>query len=619
MSKIKVLLVVDVKNWAFDNIAKSLVSNATEFVCSIIYNEQIKTTKYDQYEIIHFFHWSLYYHWKRYGFSKKDHQSITLGIHGYHNSKEELELIKEMSALSVVCKGIEHTMHESGVQIPMYYCPDGVDIRFFKKKIPLFRNGVITLGWTGNSAWGWDNKDTKGLHTIIKPAVEALGGRFNFQIADRNIKWRTQLEMVDWYNTVDVVICASACEGTPLPLLEASACGRAVITTNVGIVPEFYNGSNAILFDRSKENLQKTLAGLTREVITEIASNAQKNVQSWDRRRLTKNYEKMWNNVIRRYISITANPLENNYGGVEVSASQLTQGLQKLGCRAFHRTKTDPLDIKLNDVVLVHCWDERELIERVSKKTNNMYICIHHLCFNQINWILPTHPDYRWLQGGIKNQEETINRFKNIFVFNPYQRDLARVRYGVKAGYLINGITPVIDGPIEKKPGSVMFSGRCEDHKGFHVFVAAVNNLFNGTVKSCTVAGHVVPGSSAINPHPKINFLGKVPRSKVLKTLSETQILVAPSRYESFPYAILEAGLYKTCVIATDLPGYREIFGDAIVYVPQEDPEAIREKITHLISFPDQAKAMGEKLHNLVVKKYTDIEMARHFLRSVNP
>ena len=312
MAKQKVLLVVDVKNWAFDHIARSLVTFSSAFDYTIIYHNDLKITKYETFDIIHFFHWSLYYHWKKGGFTKQPRQIITLGIHGFHNSPEELEYLGEVDSVSVICKSLEDHINSYEKKVPVYYCPDGVDTAFFRKKRAILRQNTINIGWTGNSAWGWDNKDTKGLYTIIKPALEGVANRVKLHIADRNIKWRTPAEMVEWYNDMDVIICASSCEGTPLPLLEASACGRAVLTTRVGIVPEFYNGLNCIIFDRNKEALREAIENLSRESIAQVAENAFKSVRSWSRKDLVKNYEKMWNQVTRRFINITASSVLNN-------------------------------------------------------------------------------------------------------------------------------------------------------------------------------------------------------------------------------------------------------------------------------------------------------------------
>ena len=44
--------------------------------------------------------------------------------------------------------------------------------------------------------------------------------------------------MLQWYRGIDVLLCTSSSEGTPLPVFEAASCGRPVISTTVGAVAE---------------------------------------------------------------------------------------------------------------------------------------------------------------------------------------------------------------------------------------------------------------------------------------------------------------------------------------------------------------------------------------------
>ena len=65
-------------------------------------------------------------------------------------------------------------------------------------------------------------------------------------------------EMPAWYHEIDIYVCTSRAEGTPLPLLEAMASGKIVITTSVGIVPEI-SSTGVFVFDG-------TVHGLTSEL-----------------------------------------------------------------------------------------------------------------------------------------------------------------------------------------------------------------------------------------------------------------------------------------------------------------------------------------------------------------
>ncbi len=57
--------------------------------------------------------------------------------------------------------------------------------------------------------------------------------------------------------------CFNLCESTrggPLPVVESLACGRPVITTAVGIVPEIVaNGENGIIIERNRSDLRDAI------------------------------------------------------------------------------------------------------------------------------------------------------------------------------------------------------------------------------------------------------------------------------------------------------------------------------------------------------------------------
>lgn len=72
-----------------------------------------------------------------------------------------------------------------------------------------------------------------------------------------------------------------------------------------------------------------------------------------------------------------------------------------------------------------------------------------------------------------------------------------------------------------------------------------------------------------------VEFAGEIPNAA--NCLSRGRILIAPSRWEGLPFLLLEAGLRKKAVIASDCPGNRDIITDGVsgILFPVEDVSAL--------------------------------------------
>ncbi|MER1968694.1 glycosyltransferase family 4 protein [Castellaniella sp. GW247-6E4] len=138
---------------------------------------------------------------------------------------------------------------------------DGVDLGLFKPLGPprfgVPRQRPMVIGWAGNSLWSRERgEDFKGLHTILKPAVDQLqreGLDIRLELADRQQSLIAHEHMPEYYAKLDLYVCPSKIEGTPNPVLEAMACGVPVISTDVGVVPQVFDGDpfGMILPERS--------------------------------------------------------------------------------------------------------------------------------------------------------------------------------------------------------------------------------------------------------------------------------------------------------------------------------------------------------------------------------
>jgi len=95
--------------------------------------------------------------------------------------------------------------------------------------------------------------------------IYQLFRRRNPQLSIHLIPYVSQSELVDYYNLMDLVLMPSLRDGLPNALLEAMACGRTVVASNVGGLSDVIeNGQNGFLVPpRNKQAfVDRTLSAL---------------------------------------------------------------------------------------------------------------------------------------------------------------------------------------------------------------------------------------------------------------------------------------------------------------------------------------------------------------------
>jgi glycosyltransferase involved in cell wall biosynthesis len=194
---------------------------------------------------------------------------------------------------------------EFGPQLgrPVYYTPNGVDTEFFRPVAavrPPESPRSLRVGWAGSLKN--QGAEHRGVYEFIAPAVEAVSGT-ELRLAIREEAWRDREEMLDFYHSLDVYVCASRSEGTPNPCLEAAACGLPVITTRVGNMPELIrDGENGFFVERDVTDIAEKLGRLRddpelRDRLGRAARAAA--VESWDWRWRAACYDAMFREVLR--------------------------------------------------------------------------------------------------------------------------------------------------------------------------------------------------------------------------------------------------------------------------------------------------------------------------------
>jgi phosphatidylinositol alpha-mannosyltransferase len=115
-----------------------------------------------------------------------------------------------------------------------------------------------------------------------------------------------------------------------------------------------------------------------------------------------------------------------------------------------------------------------------------------------------------------------------------------------------------------------------------------------------------------------VHMLGAVPRSELLSIVRQSMGLVAASRSEGMPIAVLEAGALGRPVIASDIPAFLEFLTHEIdsLIVPTESYEPIADAVTRLIEEPALGRRLGQALLRKVTDQYSAEEVANRYVEA---
>lgn len=130
-----------------------------------------------------------------------------------------------------------------------------------------------------------------------------------------------------------------------------------------------------------------------------------------------------------------------------------------------------------------------------------------------------------------------------------------------------------------KHPGRIAFLGRDEPRKGLDLLLAA----FHGLRRSHPTAELVVMGTS--RPElPGVRFLGPVDDPTKRQELAAASVFVAPNTGgESFGLVVLEAMAAECAVVASSLPSFEFVAGEAALYATPGDAAGIERALQTLM------------------------------------
>ena len=94
-----------------------------------------------------------------------------------------------------------------------------------------------------------------------------------------------------------------------------------------------------------------------------------------------------------------------------------------------------------------------------------------------------------------------------------------------------------------------------------------------------------------------LNLLGNLSPREFHEHCRRAAIFAAPSRYEPFGLAVLEAAQLATPLVLADIPSFRELWDGDAVFVPPGDAAAWTDALRTLLDAPHERDRMGRRAH----------------------
>jgi glycosyltransferase involved in cell wall biosynthesis len=278
----RVLLLADQPGWAYDVICRGIAPHLDRYQPTIRYVADVAERKVEvdfaDYDVVHALFWHDLYAMERGFYGHFDPRKVVVGVHAVNSwVKRRLSLdavrriVDRYAAVGAVSAEIERALRGCRV----VRTPSGFDPALFTPSPMPATVERLRVLWAGSTA---NHGRLKGLDDLIRPALRGLRDVDLSLATHRNPLPHDR--MPEFYRSGHVYVCMSESEGSPLPVIEAMACGRPVVSTAVGVVPELVrDGVNGLIVGRSRESLRAALQRLREFDLAELGRAARAAVE----------------------------------------------------------------------------------------------------------------------------------------------------------------------------------------------------------------------------------------------------------------------------------------------------------------------------------------------------
>jgi D-inositol-3-phosphate glycosyltransferase len=281
------------------------------------------------------------------------------------------------------------------------------------------------------------------------------------------------------------------------------------------------------------------------------------------------------------------------------------------------------------DLLFSHYWLSGLAALKLKKAWNIPVIHMFHTLALLKNKIARSEKDIEG-EYRIEGEKKVLSEIDKLIVATTDEKDNLQTLYSTPPD-IIEIIPPGVDTnhfypiPVDEakefigipeNEKMILFVGRIEPLKGVDTLIKAISQLQQADILSRCPHYLYIIGGDADSGQNKMNeemqrlqdlqaklgvgdlviFLGKRNQDSLQYYYSAAEMLVMPSHYESFGMVALESMACGTPVIATQVGGLQHLVLDQETgfTIPNDNPDALEEKITVLICKPELREKMSQ-------------------------
>jgi glycosyltransferase involved in cell wall biosynthesis len=118
----------------------------------------------------------------------------------------------------------------------------------------------------------------------------------------------------------------------------------------------------------------------------------------------------------------------------------------------------------------------------------------------------------------------------------------------------------------------------------------------------------------ALADRGRVHMLGPQSEGQLRHLFGRAAIYAATSRYEPFGLAPLEAALSRCALVVNDLPTFREIWGDAVVYFDANDSASLFDALNRLAEDRERRLTFANLAYNRARQYFNADRMVDDYL-----